>query len=103
MRLTMGGEPTFVAVDHAGSPEWHTAADGPAKRERAEALARRLLERWAPAGLVHHGQGKWYPGEELPRWAVQLTWRRDGAPIWRDADPARLALEPADARPGRRR
>jgi len=84
VRLTMGGEPTFVSVDDQASGEWATDADGPGKRELARQLTQRLQERWAPTGLVHHGQGKWYPGEPLPRWQAQLTWRTDGEPVWRD-------------------
>ncbi|MDT5130947.1 MAG: hypothetical protein QOE41_258, partial [Mycobacterium sp.] len=91
VRLTVGGEPTFVSIDNQVDEEWTTAADGPQKRQRASQLAARLKKVWAPAGLVHRGQGKWYPGEPLPRWQIGLHWRADGVPLWTNdgllADP----------------
>ncbi len=84
VRLTMGGEPTFVSADDMDGAEWTHAALGPAKRQLGEALLVRMVERLAPGGLLHFGQGKWYPGEPLPRWALSCWWRRDGVPIWRD-------------------
>ena len=86
VRLTVGGEPTFVSIDNQVDPEWTTAADGPHKRERASVLAARLKKVWAPTGLVQRSQGKWYPGEPLPRWQIGLFWRTDGEPLWRDGE-----------------
>jgi uncharacterized protein (DUF2126 family) len=84
VRLTMGGEPTFVALDYPDDPEWNTAALGPNKRRLAANLFGRLRDHYAPHALVHFGQGKWYPGEQLPRWSLNCFWRRDGEPIWEE-------------------
>jgi len=89
VRLTMGGEPTFVSIDDRDGAEWNTAAIGPHKRERAGVLLRRLKDRFAPGALLHFSQGKWYPGEALPRWALGCWWRRDGVSIWNN--PALIA------------
>ncbi len=91
VRLTMGGEPTFVSIDDMESPAWSTTADSPHKRSLALDLAGRLAARFGPDGVRQFGQGKWYPGEPLPRWQIGLVWRTDAQPLWKDqaslADP----------------
>ena len=85
VRLTMGGEPTFVSIDDMESAQWNTDADGPEKRELSHDLIFRLREQFGQGcGVLHYGQGKWYPGEPLPRWQYGLFWRKDGYPVWKD-------------------
>jgi uncharacterized protein (DUF2126 family)/transglutaminase-like putative cysteine protease len=102
IELTMGGEPTFVSIDNMDGAEWNTAALGPEKRRLAGQLIERLRTRLAPGGLLHYGQGKWYPGEPLPRWALTCFWRTDGQPMWRErallaADDIKYDFGPEDA------
>jgi len=89
VRLTMGGEPTFVSIDDMESAQWNTKADGKHKRELANKLSRRILDSTTNGGLLHHAQGKWYPGEPLPRWQTTVYWRKDNKPVW--TDPKLLA------------
>ena len=86
VRLSMGGEPTFVSVDNVDAPEWNTTAQGSRKRQLAGQLIKRLHGRFAHGGLLHYGTGKWYPGESLPRWALSCYWRKDGRPIWNNPE-----------------
>ncbi|MDP2245693.1 DUF2126 domain-containing protein [Pseudomonas sp.] len=85
VRLTQGGEPTFVSIDDMDGAQWNTEAHGEQKRELAGELMHRLKNHFAPGGMLHYGQGKWYPGEPLPRWALNIFWRVDGLPMWLDA------------------
>ena len=84
VRLTMGGEPTFVSIDDMEGAEWNVDADGQNKRERAQELTKRLRDTFTQGAMLHYGQGKWYPGESLPRWQYGIFWRKDGTPIWRN-------------------
>ena len=94
VRLTQGGEPTFVSVDDREGGEWNTEAVGPTKRLLSVDLMDRLRQKYGKGGLLHFGQGKWYPGEQLPRWSLNLYWRKDGRPVWHD--PALFANEHDD-------
>jgi uncharacterized protein (DUF2126 family) len=82
VRLTQGGEPTFVSVDDRDGAEWNTEAMGPTKRLLSADLMDKLRAKYGDGGLLHYGQGKWYPGEQLPRWSLNLFWRKDKEPIW---------------------
>lgn len=84
VRLTMGGEPTFVSVDDMESAQWNTEALGADKLRLSKDLLLRLRKRFGPGGVLHYGQGKWYPGEEVPRWALGCFWRTDGQDLWKD-------------------
>ena len=94
VRLTQGGEPTFVAIDNMESAEWNTEALGVQKWELANILMKKLQQRFSVGGVLHFGQGKWYPGEPLPRWALTTFWRTDGLPVWQDSS---LLAEQAQA------
>ena len=86
VRLTMGGEPTFVGVSDRDAPEWNIDALGPTKRGFATEMVQKLRKEYGEGGFLHFGQGKWYPGEQLPRWALNIYWRADHQPVW--ANPA---------------
>jgi len=86
IRLTIGGEPTFISAENRDAPEWNTAALGKEKREKAVELLYRLRNKFSKGGNLHFGQGKWYGGETLPRWAFACIWRKDGEPIWNDTN-----------------
>ncbi len=102
VRLTQGGEPTFVSIDDMDGEEWNTAALGEHKESLARDLLQRLVKRFAPTGLMHHGQGKWYPGEPLPRWAYSCFFRSDGEPLWQQRQwlaplkPSNVSTEDAE-------
>src|SRR5450830_417062 len=91
VRLTQGGEPTYVATDDREGAEWNTDALGPTKRAYATELVHKLRDEYGQGGFLHFGQGKWYPGEQLPRWALSICWRADGQPVWNN--PALFADE----------
>ena len=86
VRLSMGGEPTFVSIDDMEGDEWNTNADGVHKRTLADTLARKLLSSFTQGGMLHYAQGKWYPGEPLPRWQTSIIWRKDGKAIWNNPE-----------------
>ena len=81
MRLTMGGEPTFVSIDNMDGAEWNIAALGPEKRELAERLLDRLRKRFAPGGLAALRAGQMVSGRAAAALGAHLLLARR----WRSA------------------
>ena len=100
VNLTMGGEPTFVSIDDMQSAQWNTAALGQEKRQLAGKLLLELRKRFTRGSVMHFGQGKWYPGEPVPRWAMGLYWRTDKEPLWRNAKLLADEAMPATCKEG---
>jgi transglutaminase-like putative cysteine protease len=92
--LTIGGEPSFISDTDRNEAEWNGDALGPTKKGLSQKLLRRLAAKWAPGAVHHSSQGKWYPGESLPRWSLSCFWRKDGKPFWQKSEL--LALEEED-------
>ncbi len=82
LQLTMGGEPTFVGKEERDSAQWNTEALGEHKYECARKLLFELKDRYSSSALLQFSQGKWYPGEVLPRWSMNLYWLKKGQPLW---------------------
>ena len=68
----------------AMAPSGTPMRSGPPSASTRKTWCKRLRDRYGRGGFLHFGQGKWYPGEQLPRWALSVYWRADGQPCWRD-------------------
>jgi uncharacterized protein (DUF2126 family) len=92
LRLTLGGEPTYVPLQPDG-PEWSICADGPTKLPLARRLARELqLQVWPTSTLIYC-PGKRYEGEVNPRWALRLITGHDGRPLVHWPEPCQPGLQ----------
>jgi hypothetical protein len=83
VRLTIGGEPTFVADGdfEAGMEQQRRGADQGLVCRSPDPQAARTLR----AGIAAPPwPGQVVSGESLPRWGYSIFWRKDGVPIWRD-------------------
>lgn len=81
IKLTLGGEPTFVP-EHPEGAEWSYSAVGPTKLSYARRMADELLKGRMSGGVVFFSPGKQYPGEVNPRWALRMVARRDGRSLF---------------------
>ncbi len=88
IRLTLGGEPTFVPKNPTGT-EWTHAAVGPTKLTYAWKVAAHIRSSRLPGAAVFFCPGKLYPGEVNPRWAIRLAANRDGTPLFQTPAPSR--------------
>lgn len=93
VRLTLGGEPTYVPLKPEGA-EWNVAAVGPTKLGYAYKLADALVAEYLPGAITIYSPGKQYPGEVNPRWVVNVLANRDGSPL---APPAFAPTKPTAA------
>jgi uncharacterized protein (DUF2126 family) len=102
IKVTLGGEPSYIPVQPDGA-EWIVAALGPTKLSYARAMAEALVDRELPGAVAFQAQGKFYPGEPNARWAVHLLWNRSRKPLpgskaWQAHQKPRPPLDFADAR-----
>lgn len=96
--IWVGAEPTFTdrLSDDA---QWVSAAHGADKLARAQRLLLRLAAA-SPGAALMRSIGRFYAGEDLPRWSFGLLSSRDGSPIWSGPPDPLLssgALPPPDA------
>ena len=90
VRLTQGGEPTFVSIDDMEGAEWnYTAHVAAASASWPRRCCAGLRSASRPAACSTTGRASGIRASRCRAGRSASYWRNDGEPLWRDAAPHR--------------